>query len=300
MSENLTDLKTIEKFLGPIRKDQLNNTDNFISSKVAMFMPISGFCNYAVTAMHSHPSYHFILTFNDQVLFKIGSKEVIIEPQKLLMISPNVPHKEIIRSHFPRYIVIYIEKQFFQEQMNQYSINRTFDFDADFIPMPPNFLTMIKEFMVEVDNQIPGWESVSFADNVKMCHYIIRSMLSLNQKQDKVAHRLEINKTIEYMHSNLHKKITLEDLAKIANMSPSYYVRTFKKETGQSSIGYLNQIRLERVKRLLLEGNKAITEIALECGFSSSAYLSSSFYNKFKISPTDYRSLLKKGDISKD
>ncbi|WML34372.1 AraC family transcriptional regulator [Clostridium sp. OS1-26] len=152
MSENLTNLKTIEKLLGPIRKDQLNNTDNFISDKVAMFMPVSGFCNYAVTAMHS----------------------------------------------------------------------------------------------------------------------------------------------------NLHKKITVEDLAKIANMSPSYYVRTFKKETGQSSIGYLNQIRLERVKRLLLEGDKAITEIALECGFSSSAYLSSSFYNKFKISPTDYRNLLKKGDISKD
>lgn len=300
MSENLNDLKTIEKLLGPIRKDQLNNTDNFISNKVAMFMPVSGFCDYAVIAMHSHPSYHFILTFNDQVIFKIGSKVVMIEPQKLLMISPNVLHKEIIGSHFPRYIVIYIEKEFFQEQMNQYSISKTFDFDTDFIPRPPDFLTMIKEFMVEVDNQIPGWESVSCANNLKICHCLIRSMLNLNQKQNKVVHRLEINKAIEYMHSNLHKKITLEHLAKIANMSPSYYARTFKKETGQSSIGYLNQIRLERVKRLLLEGDKAITEIALECGFSNSAYLSSSFYNKFKISPKDYRNLFKKGDISKD
>lgn len=300
MNEALTDLEKIEKLLGPIRKGALNNTDSFISDKMAMFMPVSGFCDYAVTDMHSHPSYHFVLTFSDQVMFKVGSKDVVIEPQKVLMISPNVLHKEILGSHFPRYIVIYIDKQFFQEQMKQYSIKSTFDFDYSFIPVPPNFLTMIKEFMVEVDNQIPGWESVSFASNLKICHYLIRSMLNLEQKQDKVTQRLEINKTIEYMHSNLHEKITLEDLSKIANMSPSYFARTFKKETGQSSIGYLNQIRLERVKRLLLEGDKAITEIALECGFGSSAYLSSCFYNQFKISPTDYRKLFKEGDISKD
>jgi len=36
--------------------------------------------------------------------------------------------------------------------------------------------------------------------------------------QDKITHRLEIDKTIEYMHSNLDKKITIEYLAKIANM----------------------------------------------------------------------------------
>ena len=299
MGQDLRDLETIEKFLGPIRKEQLNNIDSFISDKVAMFMPVLGFCDYAVTAMHSHPSYHFILTFSDEVLFKIGSKDVMVKPQKLIMIPPNVLHKETIGSRFTRYIAIYIEKQFFEEQMNQYSMNRTFDFDVDFILMPPDFLTTIKEFMIEVDNEIPGWKSVSFAINLKICHYLIRSMLNLNQKQDKIAQHLGINKTIGYMHSNLNKKITVEDLAKIAHMSPSYYTRTFKKETGESSISYLNQIRLEHVKRLLLQGDKAITEIALDCGFNSSAYLSSSFYNKFKISPTDYRNLFKKGDISK-
>lgn len=298
MSKKIVNLETIEKLLGPCRKEQLNNTDNFISDKVAMFMPVVGFCDYAVT-VHSHPSYHFILTFNDQVLFKIGSENVRVEPQRLLAISPNVLHKEIIANHFPRYIAISIDKQFFEEQIGQYSMNRTLDFDVGFIPIPPNFLTTIKEFLIEVDNQIPGWESVSYANNLKICHYLIRSILNLKQKQDKITRRLEIDQTIEYMHSNLDKKITIADLAKIAHMSPSYYTRAFKKEIGQSSIGYLNQIRLERAKRLLLEGDKAVTEIALECGFSNSAYLSSFFHNKFKMSPTAYRNLFKQGDISK-
>lgn len=172
-------------------------------------------------------------------------------------------------------------------------------FNGDFIPEPPSFLHNIKEFMLEVDNDMLGAQSIIHATNLKICHSLIRSMLHLEHKQDKITHRLEIDKSIEYMHSNLDQKITVESLAKTAHMSPSYYSRTFKKETGQSCISYLNQIRLERVKRLLIEGDKSITEIALDCGFNSSAYLSSSFYRQYKLSPTEYQNLLNNDHISK-
>lgn len=300
MSVNLDNLKKIEEFLGPVKENQLKNTDNFISDKIAIFMPVLGFCDYAITTMHSHPMYHFILPFNDEILFKVGSKEVLANPKMLLVISPNVLHKEVVVNNFTRYIAIFIDKQFFDEQLKKYSEKEAFDFDVKNIPIPHKFLETIKEFMIEVDNKVSGWEDITLANNIKICHYLIRSMLGINQNKHKVTQRLEINQTIEYMYANLDKKITIRDLAKIAHMSPSHYNRAFKNETGESCINYLNEIRLERVKRLLLEGEKKITEIALECGFSSLAYLSSSFYNKFKISPTGYRNMLKKSDISKE
>lgn len=261
-------------------------------------MPVSGPCEYAVTALHSHPSYLFVLPFNDRVSFKIGSQDIMTEPNKLLALAPNTPHNEVITDRFPRYIAIFIDKLFFEEQLDHYPITEDIYFGG-FIPIPPSFLNIIKEFMLEVDNQIPGSESVIYAINLKICHLIIRSVLKLSHKHDKVTHRLEINRTLEYMYSNFDERITIEDLAVIAHMSPSHYARTFKKEIGQSSISYLNEIRLEHVKRFLLEGDKSITEIALECGFSSPAYLSSSFYNKFKLSPTDYQKLFNNDDISK-
>lgn len=299
MNGNLLKLETIEKLMGSFQREQLRHVDCFISENLSMFMPVSGLCDYAITSLHTHPSYLFVLTFNDQVSFKIDTREIITEQKTIMALSPNIRHHEIFSDRFPRYIAIFIAKDFFEEQMNQYPMISDIYLDGILIPEPPSFLHTVKEFMLEVDNQIPGAQSVILATNLKICHLLIRSMLHLGHTQDKITHRLEIDKSIEYMHSNLDQKITLESLAKTAHMSPSYYSRTFKKETGKSCISYLNQIRLKRVKRLLLEGDKSITEIALECGFSSPAYLSSSFYHQFKLSPTEYQNLLNKDDISK-
>ncbi len=90
------------------------------------------------------------------------------------------------------------------------------------------------------------------------------------------------------MHTNLDTKITLKDVAKVAYMSPSHFSRIFKQETGKTPMDYLSLIRMERVKKLLLAGDKSITEIAVECGFGSSSYLSACFHKKFKISPSAY------------
>lgn len=289
MNKKLVNIEAIEKFLGPVQEVQLRNNDNYIADKIAMFMPITGFCDFAVGAVHAHPSYQFVLPFNDQIAFQIGPRLVPTRPKMLLALSPDLPHKEVLADRFPRYIAIFIDKDFFAEQLSQYPGTHDIFFNGDFIPIQPNLMVTVKEFILEADNQMAGSETVLLAASLKICHIIIRSLLGIRQQNEKISHRWEIDRTIEYMHSNLDKKITVEELAVFANMSLSHYMRIFKKETGQSNISYLNQVRLERVKRLLLEGGKSITEIALECGFSSSAYLSYSFYNKYKMSPTDFQ-----------
>ncbi|MBI5587939.1 MAG: helix-turn-helix transcriptional regulator, partial [Deltaproteobacteria bacterium] len=94
-------------------------------------------------------------------------------------------------------------------------------------------------------------------------------------------------------------KITVQDLAEIACMSQTHFTRVFKKELGKTPMEYLNRIRMERVKKLLLAGDKSITEIALECGFGSAAYLSASFRKTYRTSPSDYLKTFKKGLIPK-
>lgn len=68
--------------------------------------------------------------------------------------------------------------------------------------------------------------------------------------------------------------------------------RVFKKETGQTPINYLNQLRMARVKKLLLDEHKSISQIAIECGLGSSSYLSACFQEIYKMSPSDYRNIL--------
>ena len=289
-------MKTMEKerlFLGAVGTEGTRNADGFIGEHIAVFMPVSGPCGFAVSAMHAHPSYQFVLAFNDRVTFRIDDKEVLTDPGRLLAISPGVAHMEIPADRFPRYIALFIEKDFFESIAAMYPEGGRMVFSGEYIPLPGNFLNTVREFMLEAEQKLPGGDSLLSALSIRICHLILRSRLDLVHKVGRLTRRIEIDRTIEYMNSNLGKKISVEQLAEIANMSPSHYIRTFKKETGQSSIAYLNLLRLDRVKRLLMEGERTIAEIALDCGFGSPAYLSSSFFKKFRLTPRDYQNLLK-------
>ena len=110
-------MNTMEKekfYLGADRTEGVRTADSFIGEHIAMFMPVSGPCEFAVSSMHAHPSYQFVLAFNDRVAFRIHDKEVLTDPGKLLAISPGVVHMEILADCFPRYIAMFIEKEYFE------------------------------------------------------------------------------------------------------------------------------------------------------------------------------------------
>lgn len=71
-------------------------------------------------------------------------------------------------------------------------------------------------------------------------------------------------------------------------MSESSLNKVFKEELLYSPIEYLINIRLDKAKKLLRSKSKSITEIALECGFSSLSHFSSCFTKANNISPRSY------------
>lgn len=52
---------------------------------------------------------------------------------------------------------------------------------------------------------------------------------------------------------------------------------------------FVQDLRLERAKKLLLAGDKSMTEVALDCGFESPSYLSACFQKQYKMTPKEYR-----------
>jgi AraC-like DNA-binding protein len=294
------DLEKIRKLVGKISKEQLRYVDCFIGEGIGLFMPVGGACFYALTPQHSHPSYMFILPFNDQTSLKIDEKLITATPGKIFALSPDILHHEVPSDSPPRYIAIFINKEFFENQLCRYPVKQDNSFRGDSYEMSPNLLLLLKKFMIETDNKMPGYETVLHALSLEICHSIIRSIFQFAPANDRISSRMEIDRVIEYLHSNIDKKISVKEMAKIAHMSTSHFSRIFKKETGNSPMDYLNRIRMARVKKLLLAGDRSITEIALECGFNSPAYLSACFYRKYKMSPSDYQKGLKKGQISKE
>ncbi len=98
-----------------------------------------------------------------------------------------------------------------------------------------------------------------------------------------------IDRVIDYLRGNLGKSLKLKDLAKIACFSEYHFHRIFGAMTGETLNDFTNRLRLEKAARLLTKTRQSATEIALECGFSSSAAFSRSFRQAFDTSPSRYR-----------
>lgn len=98
-----------------------------------------------------------------------------------------------------------------------------------------------------------------------------------------------INDIIQYVAENFHEGLSLEKAAEIANMQKSAFCRYFKRKTKKKFMEFVNESRLAHAKKLLIETDKNILEIAYECGYDSTSY----FYRLFKrynnMSPVDFR-----------
>ena len=96
---------------------------------------------------------------------------------------------------------------------------------------------------------------------------------------------------VDYIEKNLDKIITLDEIAELVHFNKSYLVERFKAVYGVPPMQYVNWMRIERAKVMLVKTDKSITEIAEESGFQSIHYFSRFFKEKEHISPQKYRAL---------
>ncbi len=100
-----------------------------------------------------------------------------------------------------------------------------------------------------------------------------------------------IYRIIMYIYNHYHHKITLNDIAEHEYLSTYYVSHMIKNTTGLSFQEFLNFVRVGYAEILLLSTDKTITEIALECGFSSAKYLNKYFKKWYHCKPNEYRKL---------
>ncbi|MEU3606251.1 AraC family transcriptional regulator [Streptomyces sp. NPDC035033] len=82
-----------------------------------------------------------------------------------------------------------------------------------------------------------------------------------------------LGEVVDYIHTHLDTRISLDDLAAVAGVSTSHFTRAFKTTTGTSPHQYVTQIRLEQARQALLHTHRPIAEIALEHGFADQSHL---------------------------
>ncbi|MGL5260431.1 MAG: response regulator [Lachnospiraceae bacterium] len=119
--------------------------------------------------------------------------------------------------------------------------------------------------------------------------------------QNIISKRVEksnsiIEKTKKYIMDNYQKDISLDKVSCIVNISPYYFSKFFKEETGENFIDYLTNIRIEKAKELLDNSQYSMKEICSMVGYQDPNYFSRSFKKNVGMTPTEY----KEGKVEKN
>lgn len=110
-------------------------------------------------------------------------------------------------------------------------------------------------------------------------------------------HADAIHRAIQYLRRHCAEKVTLNEMAAMTYLSPAYFSRIFKSETGVSFSQFLTGVRVEKAKDLLVHGSERLTDIALACGFEDQSYFTKVFKKVAGIAPLKYRD--RKGGLMK-
>lgn len=94
---------------------------------------------------------------------------------------------------------------------------------------------------------------------------------------------------VEYIERHIAEPITLDDLSEFIHLNKSYLGERFKAIWGVPPMKYVNWVRVERAKELLLTTDVSITDIAEKTGFQSIHYFSRFFKQKENMTPQEYR-----------
>lgn len=100
-----------------------------------------------------------------------------------------------------------------------------------------------------------------------------------------------------YVDEHLSERFTVHDLALGVGLSTSHFARAFRKTFGRTPMCHVREVRLDRARRLMLQTDLSLREIALGCGFSDQAHFTRRFRAAMATPPRSWRRSLDRAGV---
>ena len=147
--------------------------------------------------------------------------------------------------------------------------------------------TIINKIQSEQEEKLPGYDTLMLGMLLELMVFFSRQYSKIDIPQAKTLYR--VGKIIGLLETQYQKKWDIAFLTKAAGMSKSSLIVAFKNATGYSPIDYLIHIRMKKAAELMVKTRASLYEIAVQCGFHDSNYLSRQFRRVYKLSPRQFR-----------
>jgi len=250
---------------------------------------------------HFHPECELVLNLKSNGTRIVGDSVELFDHYDLVLIAGNIPHSwnyykhDITLPDNHGIIVHFLKSSIGDEFLSQHEMERV----NVLLRQAERGIGFSTEDAVEAEKYLVQMVAEKGIDKIidffNVLRILTRSekrvfLCSENYKQayDERGNKKMAN-VYTYIRENYFKKISLEQIAKIAEMSPMAFSRFFKTNCGAGFVEYLNKVRTNKACYLLRETESQIKEIAVECGFMSISNFNKQFRKTEGLSPRDYR-----------
>jgi AraC-like DNA-binding protein len=259
---------------------------------------------YFDSRFHYHPELELIYIKNGKGKRIIGDKLDTFSSGDIFFIGSDLPHEIINAEEFTKdctsglshAIVAYFNKDVFSKGFynlrESSKINTLIKKAGRGIKVTGNTNKVIAKKMDELvtkkdfERIIGLIEILHFLSISDELEYFVCEGYQ-GKMTDNTSDRL--SKVFNYVSINYNEDITLEAIAKVANLTPPAFCRMFKQKTKLCFFSYLNEIRISNACKILTETGYNVSEVAFNCGYRTLSNFNKFFKKSTGLSPKAYR-----------
>lgn len=241
-----------------------------------------------VTRKEGFPNYHLAICENGEGKLLIDHKEYIIEKGMAFIFHPNIPHEyyPIKEPWSIRWIIFLgngVEPLLKAINFGMFEVFKIKNLDE---------VNYVYNRLYKI---LSSKKASNMLEASGILYSFLTSMINLIEpevSENSIPMSAKLDTIIEYIKDNYQNEISLDELADLAGISPSYLCRLFKQVYKMSPFTYILRSRINAAKEMLLNyPDRNIKNIALESGFHNVSYFGSVFRKMEKYSPKQFRQL---------
>ncbi len=253
---------------------------------------------YEMTA-HWHNDMEFMRVLKGQLLVRLDEKKFVANKGDVVLVNPETVHSAIPKKGcIYQCIVMKWDIMTVNEPKCRFFIDsiqsREILVKEHIEKGSSEAAESVNALFDALKGDTKGYKFSVISELYKTLAVIIDQNMYVSISKADIVHSGNINtlkNVLSYMRENFDKQLSLNDIAKTAQMSPKYFCVFFKSITGKTPFEYLISYRIECAARKLLNTNLNVTEIALSCGFNDLSYFIKTFKAHKGISPAKFRKI---------
>lgn len=255
--------------------------------------------DYITQPHHFHNWYEIFIVTKGSCEFSIYDKFYKINAGTAMMLQPGVFHY-YTSTEGCEYTII----EFTAGYINRYFSNEASElllncFASQTISLNEKEMPKCIAFCELADNDCAASETDKFIALASILNILgsaieTSAIFSINPLKNTIN---KLNHITDYISNNYKEINSIDEITKQCYISKSHLYRIFKEQLGISVSSYINNLKINNARELLVSGEMSILEIAVESGFNSTQYFHKIFKEQFGCSPGEYRTINRNTDI---